>query len=567
MRRDRKMCFDFASFRLDPAERLLWRDGEILPLTPKLFDILLVLVENSGRLLNKNEFQSLVWPETVVEDGNLTRNISTLRKILGETLGEPRYIETIPWRGYRFVAKVDQVYEEAPNPAIDSIVVLPFVNGGDHETEYLADGITESLINNLSRLSHLKVISRRSAFRYKGRELDAPAIGRELRVGALLTGSILPQSNTLIISAELVDARDDTQIWGERYHRDLTDIFALQETIARIITEKLRLTLTSAEESLLHQRLPLDAAAYQLYLKGRYHFHRLTPEEVAKGIEYLRQAIEREPDYALAHVGLSDCYNYLARPVEALAEVKKALELEPTLGEAHASMAFHQFVYDWNFQESELGFQRAIALSPNYANAHHWYAIYLANLGRHDEAIREARKAEALDPISPLMSMTPGLVFYCAHAYEEALAEFQKVSDLDPNFMPARSLLGHVYEQQGLFEKAIGKYVEVLELVGNKTPAASSINGFIGRIEAKRGRKDEARRIAADLSPHSSEMAYTMAEIHAALGEIDQAFDWLDRAYENHNFQLVSLKVDPNLDALRADQRFGHLLRRMALIT
>jgi TolB-like protein/Tfp pilus assembly protein PilF len=568
MGRQTRLFYEFGPFRVDPQERLLWRDGRVVPLTPKLFDILLVLVQNSGRVLCKKEFQDLVWRDTAVEEGSLTRNISTLRKALGERRGEPKYIKTVPWRGYRLVSNVKEVRDQGPSRVIDSIAVLPFIDlGGDQSTEYLSDGITENLINSLSQLADLKVISRNSAFRYKGKEIDPRAVGREFRVKAVLTGRILPHSEALVISVELIDAEDNSQIWGERFRRKPADIFALQEAIAREIAENLRLRLTGKDEERLVKRQTSDTEAYQLYLRGRYHFRRLTPEGVEKGVEYFRLAIERDREYALAYVGLADCYNYSGKREKAIEATLRALELDEQLAEARASLAFHRFVYDWDFEGAEREFERALELNPNYAEAHHWYAVYLANLARHDEAIVEARRAEELDPVSPLMCMTPGLALFCAHAYEQALEAFQKVVDLDPNFMAARSLLGHVYEQQGKYEEAVAEYSRLIGALGKEVPTVSSLKGAMGRLEAKRGPEREARKIAAELSEshHAGILAYVIAEIHAALGERDTVFELLDQAFENRNFDLVSLKINANFDALRSDQRFGSLLRRIGL--
>ena len=568
MSRWAKVFYEFGPFRVDAQERVLWRDQEAVPLTPKLFDILMVLVQNSGRVLTKDEFHGLVWPDTVVEEGSLTRNISSLRKALGESPGERHYIETIPWRGYRFVAKVKEIRDQAATPPIDSIAVLPFVNvGGDSNAEYLSDGITESLINSLSKLSHLKVISRNSVFRYKGIQIDAHAIGQELRVRAVLTGRILPHSEALVISAELIDAEDCRQIWGERYRRNPEDIFVLQEAIATEITQKLRCKLTGPEEERLAERNTNDPEAYQLYLRGRYHFHRLTPDGVEKGAEYFRRAIERDRNYALAYVGLADCYNYSARSSEAMEAAAAALKLDDHLADARASLAFHRFVYQWDFLAAEQEFQRALELNPNHAGAHHWYAIYLANMARHDEAVLEARRAEELDPVSPLMCMTPGLVFYCAHAYDQALQEFQKVVDLDPNFMVVRSLLGQVYEHKEMYDEATAVYCSLIDVVGSETVTGLSLKAAIGRMAARRGEENEAREIASQLSrsEHAGVLAYVIAAIHAALGENDRALELLGRAYDDRSFSLVSLKVDPNFDPIRNDERFASLLGLIGL--
>src|SRR5262249_21433858 len=414
---------------------------------------------------------------------------------------------------------------------------------------------------------YLKVISRNSAFRYKGREIDAQAIGRELRVRAVLTGRILPHSEILVISAELIDAEDSSQIWGEQYRRRPADLFALQEAIAHEIAQKLQLRLTGTQEQRLVKRNTSDPEAYQLYLRGRYHFHRLTPEGVEKGAEYLRRAIERDRDYALAYVGLADCYNYSGKRAEAMEATVKALELDDQLAEARATLAFHRFVYDWDFEGAEREFKRAIELNPNYAEAHHWYAIYLANMASHDEAIAEARRAEELDPVSPLMCMTPGLAYFCGRAYDDALEQFQKVADLDPNFMAARSLLGHVYEQKGMYEEAVAEYSRLMEVFGNEGITALILKAAIGRVDAKRGRESEANKVATELSqsPHVVILADVIAQIYAALGEKDRAFELLNQAYENRNVDLVSLKINANFDPIRADQPFQALLQRIGL--
>src|SRR5947209_4334675 len=281
--------YQFGPFRVDTRERRLLRDGEVVPLTPKVFDILLVLVQNSGHILSKDEVMNLVWPNTAVEEGNIARNISTLRNALGERPREHQYIETVPWRGYRFVANVKEVRDESVRTAISSIAVLPFVNVADDPSlEYLADGITESLINDLSQLAPLKVMSRNSVFRYKGRETEALTVGRDLNVQAIVTGRVARHDDLLSISVELVDARDDSHLWGAQYLRQSSDIFTMPERIAQEITEKLCLKLTGEEQRRLTRRHTESAEAYQFYLKGRYHFNKLTVDGVQKGIEHFK---------------------------------------------------------------------------------------------------------------------------------------------------------------------------------------------------------------------------------------------------------------------------------------
>lgn len=569
-------CYEFGPFRVDARERRLLRDGEAVPLRPKVFDVLLVLVQNSGHILSKDEVMKLVWTDTAVEEGNIARNISTLRNALGEGPHEHQYIETVPWRGYRFVAKVKEVRAKSVKQAISSIAVLPFVNvPDDPNVEYLSDGITDSLINNLSQLTQLKVMSRNSVFRYKGRQTDISMVGRDLSVQAVIIGRVAKHDDLLSISVELVDARDDSHMWGAQYIRRPSDIFTMQEKIAREITEKLRLKLTDQEQQRLTRRLTENAEAYQFYLKGRYYFNKLTIDGVQKGVEHFKQAIEKDPRYAMAYVGLGDCYNYWAKPIEAKQAMVKALELDETLGEAHASLGFFKFIYDWDFAGAEIEFERALELNPNYAEVHHWSAIYFANMGRHAEAVPEAQRAVELDPLSLLMNMTPALTAYLARDYERAAAELLKVIEMDPNFPAAHSVLGNAYLQQGLYEKAMTEYQKVLELSKGVAVVEMAMKAIIAHAYARSGKRSKTIKLLEELtqahndsdqsaapikvSPHS------IAEIHAALGEPDQAFDWLNKAYDQHDMQMVSLKVNPTLDNLRDDPRFADLLRRMGL--
>jgi len=560
------LLYEFGPFRVDVRERRLLRNGEVVPLTPKVFDVLLVLVQNNGHILSGDEVMKLVWPHTAVEEGNIARNISTLRNALGERPREPQYIETVPWRGYRFVASVKEVRDQSVRPAISSIAVLPFVNvASDPNLEYLADGFTETLINNLSQLTGLKVMSRNSSFRYKGRETDAQAIGRELNVQAVLIGRVAERDDLLSISVELVDARDDSHVWGAQYNRQPAEIFALQERIAQEITERLRLKLTRQEQQRLTRRHTENAEAYQLYLKGRYYFNKLTMDGVEKGIDYFQQAIDKDAHYALAYAGLGDSYNYLGKPVEAKQAVIKALDLDETLGEAHASLGFFKFIYDWDFAGAEGEFKQALDLNPNYAEAHHWSAIYFANVGPHDQAGAEAKLAVELDPLSLLMNMTPALTSYLARDYDRAVAELRKVIDMEPNFLAAHSVLGNVYVQQGLYEIAMAEYQKVLDLSKGVAVVETAMKAVIAHAYAKWGKRSKALKMLDELTKASSVSPHSIAEVHAALGQRDQAFEWLNKACDRRDMQMVSMKMNPTLDSLRADRRFADLVRRVGL--
>src|SRR6266567_2886964 len=551
-------------------------DDCISPQSRWMIRSLPLAVLTRGHVLSKDEVMQLVWHDTAVEEGNIARNISTLRNALGERPRERKYIETVPWRGYRFIASVKEVPEESVKPAIGSLAILPFVNvASDPNLEYLTDGIAETLINHLSQLARLRVMSRNSTFRYKSGEIDATAVGRDLNVHAVMFGRVVKHDDLLSISVELVDAQDGSHIFGAQYIRRPADLLTMQETIAREIAEKLRLKLTGAEQERLVKRHTQSAEAYQLYLKGRYYFNKLTVDGIKKGIEHHQQAVRKDPHYALAYAGLADCYNYFAKPVEAKQAVSKALELDDGLGEAHGSLGFLKFVYDWDFVGAEAEFKHALELSPNYAEAHHWSAIYFANLGRHEEASIEAKCAVELDPLSLLMNMTPALTSYLARDYDAAVQHLQKIIEMEANFPAAHSVLGNVYLQQDLFEQAMVEYQKVLELLKGVPPIEMSMKAIIAHAYAKWQKRNKAIKLLNELtaaikdtdqvpgvinvSPHS------IAEIHAALGGMDQAFEWLNRAFDQHDMQMVSLLTNPTLDSLRSDPRFADLVRRVGL--
>jgi len=563
---DAQTSYEFGPFRVDARERQLLRNGELVPLRPKVFDVLLMLVQNKGHILSKDEVMKQVWADAVVEEGNIARNISTLRNALGERPGEHQYIETIPWRGYRFVASVKEVLDRPAGAAVGSIAVLPFVNvNADPKSEYLSDGITESLITSLAQLTRLRVISRNSAFRYKGHEPDAQTVGRELKVQAVVMGRVVESQDMLSISVELVETSSDRHIWGAQYIRKPSDLVSTQETIAREIAARLYPLSSSDQRELLSRHHTEDNEAYLCYLNGRYHFNKLSPDGVQKGIAYFHQAIEKDPSYALAYAALGDCHNYLAQRDEAKQAVMKALELDETLGEAHASLGFYRFLYDWDFSGADEEFKRALALRPNYAEAHHWYAIYLANLGHHEAAGDEARRAVELDPLSLLMNMTPALNFYLAGQYDRAIEQLSRVLEMEPNFLAARSVLGAVLIQKRLYEEAMAEYQRVLKLLGGASAPQSSVKAIMAYAYARWGKRSEALQLLEELNVAGTASPYSIAAVYASLGENESAFDWLSKACEQHDLQLVSVKVDPLLDGLRSDARFAQLVQRVGI--
>jgi len=331
-----------------------------------------------------------------------------------------------------------------------------------------------------------------------------------------------------------------------------------------VIAEKVHVEITSGEAQSLAKRRTQNNEAYLLFLKGRYHFNKLTPDGVQKGVEYFQQAIERDPNYALAYAGLGDCHNYMNQRDEAKQALLTALALDETLGEAHASLGFFRFLYDWDFLGAENEFVRAVSLSPNYAEAHHWYGIYLANLGRHDEAFKEAELAVERDPLSLLMNMTAALNFYTGREYDLAITQLHKVIEMEANFPAAHSVLGCVYVQKQMYQEALAEYEKVMELVKGAPPVEASVKVIMAQAYARWGKKTEAQKLLDEIAA-SPTSAYSVAGVYAALGENDKAFDALNKAYEQHDMQLVSLKVDPTLDGLRDDSRFNDLVRKVGL--
>ncbi|MBA2501954.1 MAG: protein kinase [Pyrinomonadaceae bacterium] len=455
---------------------------------------------------------------------------------------------------------------------IDSLAVLPFTNvGGDPNAEYFSNGVTETLINSLSLLPDLKVMSRNSVFRYKGQEVDAREVARVLGVQAILTGRIIQRGDELSINVELVDASDNTHIWGEQYNRKIADILLVERDIAREITEKLRVRLTGEDARRVTKSYTANVEAYQLYLKGRFFWDKGTFEGSQKSIEFYNAAIENDPAYALAYAGLADSYLILGRyhgvpPREAMpraeAAARRALEIDNALAEAYASLGAVSATYNWNWAEAERNYQRAISLNPNYAPAHYRYAEMLANIGRFDQAVTEARRAQELDPLSLTSNINVAGVLYKARRYDEALEQLREILEMNSNFAPTHLYFGINYLQKGMHEEAISAFKRALTLSNN----SPDMMGLLGYAYASAGKMDEAQAILDQLekiTPPRYVAPYTRAQIYIALGDKDRAFVWLEKAYEERTWLMGILKVDPLFDPLRSDTRFADLLRRM----
>jgi serine/threonine protein kinase len=452
---------------------------------------------------------------------------------------------------------------------IRSIAVLPFTNvSKDTEMEYLSDGISESLINSLSQLPDLKVIARSSAFTYKGKETDLKEVADALGVEAILIGRVTQRGDNLSISVELVNASDKTQMWGEQYDRKMSDLLAIQREIAGEIVEKLEVKV-SADGKGFAKRYTESNEGYQLYLKGRFYWNRRTAEALKKSIEYFNQAIEKDPGFALAYAGLADTYVVPATrlpPREAMPKAKaaalRALELDESLAEAHASLARVLASYDWDWTSAEKEFRRAIELNPQYAVAHQWYGGFLGVMGRTNDSIQERKRAHELDPLSLTINFELGLAFYYARDYDKAIEQFQKTLELDQNFPPANVFLPAAYEQKGMYDEAVAQFKKAI-------PGGSEwTHSGLGHVYAVSGRKSEARKILDELKQVAKQQyvpAPGIALIYAGLGEKDQAFDWLEKGYEEHSFQMQHLNIEPRWDSLRSDPRFQDLVRRIGL--
>lgn len=469
-------------------------------------------------------------------------------------------------------ARIDRLPRKRPSrKAIDSIAVLPLVNAStDPDMEYLSDGITESIINALSQLPKLRVVARSTVFRYKGHEVDPREVGQQLGVRAVLTGRVRQIGAQMEIGTELIDVTNDAHLWGEHYRRKLSDIFELQEEIAKEILEKLRLKLRVGEIKRLTKRHTENTEAYHLYLKGLFYWNKRTPDGLYVAIGYFQEAITIDPSYALAYAGLAHCYILLtpiaSRPSEetypkAKSAAMKALKINETLAEAYIPLAYIKFLHDWDWAGAETEYKRAIELNPNYATAHHYYSVFLVYMGRFDEARDQYRIALQLDPLSPPISSSWGWALYIARRYDEAIEQCEKTLKVDPNFARTHLYLGEIYVQKRMYDEAIAEFLEAERLSGELWTRVELAYAY-----AASDRKDKVEKVLDELrrQPERSNISpYQMAIIYAGLREKDCAFAWLEKAYQQRNHGLVELKVEPMLDGLRADPRFQDLLQRV----
>jgi TolB-like protein/DNA-binding winged helix-turn-helix (wHTH) protein len=621
--------YDFGPFRFDSGAHVLYRDGKLLPL--KDADVLLVLVQQPGRIVTKDELLKQVWSDVVVEEGNLARHVSSVRRVLGDGEDGQRYIETIPKRGYRFVAPVREVgsspdrapaplappdeavaaaspparLEAAPRsprglraavlgaaalsllsaaylareqlapraPPRRMLAVLPVQNlSGSAERDFIADGLTEELIAQLGALAprQLGVIARTSSMSYRGTHKTAREIGQELSVELLLEASLRTTPGRLRVTVQLIRASDETHLWAQSYDRDLGDLVMLQAEISEAVAHAIRLRLTDPKRMQLAGANPVNPVAYEAYLKGRHHWSQRTREGLATSIDYYQQALRADPVFAKAYAGLADAYNLQAfygygagRQTinQAWTAARKALELDEALPEAHAALAYGNFMWWWRWPEAEHHFLRAIALDASSVPAHHWYALYLAAMGRHRESVEAIGAARELDPLSPIVRSAGGYVRYLGREHAAAAGECTAALEMDPDSMVAHFVLGLALEAERGPEAAIAHLRRALEQSGNRSPAYVAA---LGHAYAGAGHRAQAEALLAELAARSGREFVgpsAQATVLLGLGDREGAMESFQKARLANDPGLVWMKVEPRWDPVRSDRRFQAMLQ------
>src|SRR5712671_5698499 len=550
--------------------------GSQSTLSANLWTCSSLLVKRHRQLVWRADIAKRLWDPGVFVDVEMGVNtpIRKVRQALRDSRESPAFIETISGKGYRFIAPVDAAPLGRHQEAIESVAVLPFANdSADPDGEYLSDGITETLINNLSQIWNLRVMARSTVFRYKGKDIDPQKAGNDLHVRAVVSGRLLQRGNTLIVRAELMNVATGGQLWGGQYNRKPEDVFTLQEDLSREISEKLRRQLSGEEKQRLTKRYTEDAEAYRLYLKGRYHWNKRSAEGLQKAIEYFRQALDKDPAYSLAHAGLADTYAYLSffhvvPPRQAMPKAKaaavKALEIDDHLAEAHVSLGYVSFTYDGDWSAAGKHFEQALAFNPIYSGAHTFYAFYLNSLGRSEEALAVAKRALDLDPASPAVSHSLAVQLYLARRFDQAIEQAHNTLEMDANFAISYQLLGEVHVSKGLYREGL----LALEKFSALSRSSATSRVLLGYSHARLGERSAALRIIEELTAaakHSFVPALLFALVYAGLEDKDQAFSWLEKAYEERFYRLAYVKVEALWDPLRSDARFMDLLRRVGI--
>ena len=612
--------FRFGDFVFDLDEGVLSKDGKPVALPPKALKLLSVLIENRGRIVEKNDLLREVWQDAFVEDGNITYTVRLLRKTFNDDPQAPLYIETVPKRGYRFIGSV-QVVEETAETAAEApkslhivprlqkravigfaiviavvvgawllwprpfskaqpsdrkmmLAVLPFQNlTGDDSQEYFSDGLTEEMIARLGNIEpdRLGVIGRTSVMHYKNNPATIDQIGRELQVQYVLEGSVRRDADRVRIVAQLIQTSDQTHLWAREFDREITGLLPLQDEIAQEVADNIQSTLGTNRTESSKASAPKDFEAYDLYLKGQYLFNNRSGASLRQGIEYFDQSINKDPNFARAYAGLAASYTLLSGysaepPSEFIAKARgaadRALVIDPNSSEAHTALALIVQNFDWDWQTAEKEFQRAIELDPNYATAHHWYAEHLALMGRFDEALRESELARQLDPLSQIIATDNGEILYFSRQYDLAVQKLREVEETEPSFGRAHIVI-HAYVEKGMFKEALADIKQM-----RRTTNGPWISAETAYVYGRSGRYAEAKRIADKLLKINQRQridASLLVWVYSGMGNTEQAFAWLEKAYDQHSNILTRLNVDPAFDSLRDDPRFRPLLVRVHL--
>ena len=579
----RNSMFVFGEYVLKPSERLLLRNGDPIPLKAKVFETLLTLVENHGRVLSKEDLMKLIWSDRYVEESNLSQYIFILRRILGENPRDHRFIVTIPGHGYRFVAKVNEVVEELngkrhsaeearDKQRIRSIAILPIVFlDPEQQDEFLGLALADTLITQLSTNKSISVRSTAAILRYTNSGKDPLVIAQEIKVDAIMSGTIYRVRDNLVVNIQLTNVATQETIWADRFDVAASDFLEVQSKIAADVADALAIELENDRE-LSTKNVPRSQETYQKYLKGRFHWEKRTEGALLEGLKCVQEIVELEPDFPLAYIGVADSYLLLGEhlylaPEESFPLAKKAAEtalaLDPKLAEGHASLAEYYHYYEWDWARAEESYLRANRLNPNYASARHWHAWALMCMGRFEEAREQIEHAQLIDPSSLVYSTSRGLPFFYSRDYRRAIRQFELVLEIEPRLTIARYYLGAALVHFGDPIAAIRE----LETLVDDEPLQQAI-ALLGFSYAEAGRLDDARRQLERLEQLSRDRyvsPYVIAVLHCGLGNVDQALDLLERAYEERAPWLVFLRIDPFLTCLYGEPRFGRLIEKLGL--
>ena len=580
------VSYEFGPFRLDMQRYLLIRDGEPIQLSPKALKTLLVLIQNRERVLKKDELLKSIWPDAHVEESNLAQNIFVIRKVLAGG-SDDRYILTIPGTGYRFVAQVtEEITSEPMETSVRSgtesvmpsltesgslIAVLPLKCLGTPDDDFLGLGLADALITRLSNLKQIKVRPTSSVLKYREARDNLMTVGRELNVDALLDGVFQRAGLQIRVSVQLVRVSDGTTLWAAKFDEHFTNIFSIQDSISEQVAGALAVKITGEEAKQLRKNYTTSSDAFQHFIRGRYFWNQRSLEGLRKSMTYAQEAIALDPTYAPAYVGIADSYNLLAghgglAPTEtfpkARAAARAALEIDPLLAEAYASLGFINYRFDWQFSEAEGNFKRAIELKPNYSTAHHWYGEALATAGHFEESLKMLSKSQEFDPLSLPISTDLAQTFYFARRYEDCELQLRKTLEMDPQFIRARILLGAALELMQRYDEALACLRLAVELSQNNSFAVSCL----GHLYASMGKESAAKECLGYLKQQSSDgysSPYNIAVVYAGLGDKENVLNYLEKAVDVRDVWLVWLPVTPRFEFLHGNERFKKLLTHL----